>query len=100
MKQRKPTVDLVAVAWYKRDDFDRVRALSKGDCDLQPTFDEWLQHAEHMLTGVPEGVRVEKYTVKSDELAVWLAANNVESNSQTRAQYVHELASAKHSNKH
>ena len=100
MGKRKPTVDLVAFAWYRRDDFDRVRALAKGDCDLQPTCDEWLKHATEMLASVPAGVRVEKFTVTSDELAVWLAANNVESNAETRARYVFDLASAKHSDKH
>ncbi len=100
MGKRKPTVDLVAFAWYRRDDFDRVRALAKGDCDLQPTFDEWLAHAKEVLATIPAGVRVEKITVKSDELAVWLAANNVESNEQTRAQFVFDLASAKYADKH
>ncbi len=101
MISRKPPEQIVGVAWYERDDYDRVRALSKGDSELQPTFDEWLDNAsKELVRAAMGGLVIEKFTVKSDELAVWLAANNVDANVQTRAAYVHHLASAKYANKH
>lgn len=101
MIRRKPPEQLIAVAWYERDDYDAVRALAEGGGNLHATFDEWLDNAsKELLSLAMQGIVVEKFTVKADELAAFLAAGNVQSNEQTRAAFVHHLASAKYADKH
>lgn len=99
MPQAKP--DLVVVAWYSRENYDAVRALGKDGGGLQATFDQWREQAETQIASiVSRGIRVERIEIDPSQLTAWLRAENVECNEQTRAAFVHHLASAKYADKH
>ena len=40
---------MIAVAWYRRDQWERLRELAADPEKLEPTYDEWLEMAQRKL---------------------------------------------------
>jgi len=93
--------DLVAIAWYSEENFDRIRALVKDGGGLQPTYQEWLRQAQSFIASlIVQGITVERVEMDPDNFTAWLRSENVDSNEQTRARYAFDIASAKYGKNH
>jgi hypothetical protein len=93
--------DLIVIAWYTRENFDRIRTFAKGGGGMHATFDEWLKNAQEEIAGIiPLGIKVIRFEIDPEELRAWLRSRKVKSNEQTRALFVHETYSARISTKH
>jgi hypothetical protein len=88
------------LAWYRREDYDRMRALAPDGGGMEKTLDVWIKIAECMHKEIiTKGQRVKKFIVDPDAFAAFLKRENAESNPETRALYVWKLAEA-HYSKH
>lgn len=93
-------VELVAVADYRREDYDRLVALAPDSGGMEKTYDEWKKYAdEAVVTIAAAGKRMVRITVDPDEFAAWLRVNRLKSIPATRARYAAELAEKKYGTK-
>lgn len=98
---KKPEPDIVVVSRYSREDYPAVYALAKDGGHMEESYDDWLELTETACaTIIAQGKRLERVDIRSHEFAAWLKAKGFESTPETRAHYVHEVASAKFASKH
>jgi hypothetical protein len=91
---------LVAISWYSREDYPRVKAIEPDENDMEDTYDEWRAFADiATVEAAKAGRNIEWIEIKSEEFKAWLKATGKPNRPQTRAEYVHDLASAKYATK-
>ena len=92
MKKDNNQTELVtAVAWYRREQWQRLRDVSEDVDNLEETYDAWLETAERMLReGIPADVPVEKFDVDVEEVLAWCNVKGLPMNAASRAQFVSE----------
>lgn len=84
---------VVAFAWYRSGDYDRIRAFADDGGGMDPTFGQWQEQAKRKLAEIrARGMIVRKIVVDPDEFAAWLRERNVKADNQSRAQFVAEIA--------
>ena len=85
---------VLGFAWYRPDQWQRVREISADADDLHDNYLEWLQSAEERFQELrSSGLRVEKVEVHSEELLLWCNARGLEINGEARSLYVAERLS-------
>jgi hypothetical protein len=85
---------VVGFAWYRPDQWQRVREISADADDLHDSYLGWLQSAEERLKELrSSGLRVEKVDVHSEELILWCNERGLEINAEARSRYVAERLS-------
>ena len=85
---------VVGFAWYRPDQWQRVREISADEDDLHDSYLEWLQSAEERLQELrASGLRVEKVDVHSEALILWCNERGLEINGESRSRYVAERLS-------
>lgn len=85
---------VVGFAWYRPDQWQRVREISADEDDLHDSYIEWLQSAEERLQELrSSGFRVEKVDVHSEALILWCNERGLEINGKARSRYVAERLS-------
>jgi hypothetical protein len=63
---------VVQIAWYRREEWEKLRSLSADGDKLEKTYDEWLKLAEKTVGQLKgQGVTANKVDVAIDELAQW-----------------------------
>lgn len=62
---------MFCVAWYRRDQWQRLREVSADVDELEEEYDEWLQGAQRHIERLPRGLGVKKIDVDVDELVDW-----------------------------
>ena len=72
------TVDKVlGVAWYTREQYERLLELANDRDNLEDTFEEWQATAEKMMVQLSRpGVLPRKVHIDVDELVSWCKSNN------------------------
>ncbi len=77
------------VAWYRREQWDRLLEISTDSHELESTFFEWVKQANEGLKDLERaGLSVEKVDVDVEELLKWCHSNNRPVNSEARSKYV------------
>jgi len=90
MSQKRGGI-VTGVAWYRREQWDRLLAVSADRDMLEPTFDEWLSFAEDKVKALErQGVRLQKVDVDVDELISWCRAQNRKVDGPARTRFVIE----------
>ena len=85
---------VIGFAWYRPDQWQRVREISADEDDLHDSYIEWLQAAEESLQELrSSGLRVEKVDVDSEALILWCNEQGLEINGEARSRYVAEKLS-------
>lgn len=88
--------DHIAVAWYNRKTFDRIRQFEPDGGGLQDTFEDWLKDAQRVVLELAmRGIRIERINVDPDTLLAFCRAREIKSDSAARAAFVVEVASAR-----
>jgi hypothetical protein len=76
------------MAWYKAENFNRLRAMFEDGNKLHRTYKEWLVAAE---TGrnrfESQGVRVICVDIDPDQFPEWCKANRMKLNAEARNKY-------------
>ncbi len=77
------------IAWYKREQWDRLRQISADVDTLERTFDEWEKGASNLLRALERaGQRVSQVMVDVDELVAWCAARGRSVDGSARSEFV------------
>lgn len=65
----------VAVAWFRREDYQRIREVS--DDEMQPTFEDFETKMTQMIAGLEaRGIACEKMIIDPDQLAAFAKTIN------------------------
>lgn len=82
---------LVGVAWYRPEQWQRIRDISVDAIDMHDSYEEWLRSAEQNIKELSiSGLDLEKVDVGSEQLILWCNIRGLEVNGQARSQYVSE----------
>jgi hypothetical protein len=85
---------VVGFAWYRPEQWQRIREISADADDLHESYLEWLRSAEERLKEIRSmGLRAEKVDVHSEELIAWCNERGLEINGEARSSYVAEKLS-------
>lgn len=91
-----PRVAAVGVAWYRREDYDRLKAMFSDGIKLADTFDEWLATAQSLCDKlISEGHVVEKAYIDPEAFPQWCRANGKVLDSTGRMAYANECAAGR-----
>jgi hypothetical protein len=92
MKDFTPSV--VAIVWYRPEQWQRVRDIAADSDEFEDSYVEWLQLAEEKAKDLKgRGLRVEKVELDSEKLILWCNERGLENNAKARALYVAERLS-------
>jgi hypothetical protein len=96
-KMGNETQIVTGVAWYRPEQWERLREVSEDVDNLEETYDAWLQTAERLIRdGIPSDVRVEKIDVDVEEVLAWCNVQGLPMNASSRSRFVSERVRQKH----
>ena len=83
----------VGMAWYRPDDYDRLREILVDGAKLPASYDMWRISAEQVATTVSQsGVDVVRVTLEPDVFAAWCGARGLTTDGTARARFANEMA--------
>jgi len=83
----------VGIPWYRREEYDALRASFEDGDGLHDTFDEWIADAEKLECEVLDtGVRVLRVYLSLKLFRAWCAMRNLPLVASSRARYATEIA--------
>ena len=81
----------VVVAWYRPEQWDRLRAVAADPEKLLDTFAEWLNVAESTLQNLrAAGIQPYSVDVDVEELLLWCKQQGVPLDQAARSRYARE----------
>lgn len=96
-KTFKETQIVTGVAWYRPEQWERLREVSEDVENLDETYDAWLLTAERMIRdGIPADIVVEKIDIDVEEVLAWCNVLGLPMNTASRARFVSERVRQKH----
>lgn len=79
---------IVGMAWYKPENFDRLRAMFEDGQKLPRTYPEWLAQAESGRKVLESaGKRVIRVDIDPDQFPEWCRLNGHNLNARARIAY-------------
>ena len=80
---------VTGIAWYRRDQWSRLRELVSDADRLEESYEDWLAGAQKTLVQMRvAGVRAQRIDIDLDELARWCRAEGRALDSAARAAFV------------
>ncbi len=89
-KQPRDTGALaVGIAWFDREQWERLCQVVPDRAQLDDTFEEWEASARRALADLrAQGVKVKAVSLRVSEFVQWCDEQNLPTDSAARAQYV------------
>jgi hypothetical protein len=88
---------VTGVAWYRPEQWQRLREVAEDVDNLEESYEAWLQTAERLIReDIPSNLTVEKVDVEVEDLLAWCNARGLAVNAKTRSQYVSETLREKY----
>ncbi len=82
---------VTGIAWYRPEQWERLREVSDDVENLEETYEAWLQTAERMIhEGIPADLPIEKVDLDVEEVLAWCNFHGLPMNAQSRSRYVSE----------
>jgi hypothetical protein len=79
------------VAWYRKDQWDKLLSVSTDRDDLEKTFEEWEDAAERKLSQLKAaGQTMDKIEIDVDELVSWCEKKGLPIDQSARARFAAE----------
>jgi hypothetical protein len=79
---------VVGIAWYRPNQWQRIRDISTDADNFEDTYEEWLHLAEQRAGELAAtGLRAEKVDIDSEQLVYWCNERGIEINGQARSSY-------------
>jgi len=79
---------VTGIAWYRRDQWGRLRELAADPDRLEESYDDWLVGAQKTLVQMAvSGVRAQRVDVDVDALVRWCRLEGRPMDSAARAAY-------------
>ena len=86
-------VQIVGMAWFKPENFVRLRAMFEDGDKLHRTYDEWLRAAETGRKAQEvKGLRVVCVDIDPNDFPKWCKAKGMNLNANARMQYASLIA--------
>ena len=90
-KDRKAKM-VTGCAWYRAEQWDRLREISVDRDRLEQIYEEWVANAEESLRNMRKaGIYAEKIDVDVEELLAWCEARGREVDGEARAAYAADM---------
>jgi hypothetical protein len=81
----------VGVAWYRPEQWQRLREISVDRDELEDTHQEWVRDTEKAIRELNRnGIQCVKVTVEVEQLLSWCQSQNLPVNGEARSRYVAE----------
>lgn len=99
MKIKRNTKDsqlkqVLGVAWYRREQWNRLLEASADRDELEENYDDWLRTAEGTVKELKRmGTAVVKVDIDVNKLVAWCMVGNRTLDGTARAEYVSKLLS-------
>ena len=88
-KKNKPKRLVVGVAWYSREQWDRLLSVAADRADLEDTYDDWVRIAERGISKIRRtGLKPTKIPIDVEELIDWCREESRPVDGQARADFV------------
>lgn len=93
-KKRKRKTDetvksRIGVAWYRREQWDRLLQIASDRDELEDTYDEWVTMAERRLKELGQhGYMLRKVDIDVEELLSWCNSQNRPVDGAARTEFV------------
>lgn len=88
---------VTGIAWYRRDQWLRLREAAADADVLEDTYDEWLEIAQNTILDLAkEGIRAEPVDIDLDELIEWGRANDRPIDGKARAEFTSRKLQQRH----
>ena len=96
--QETPTVrTVIGCAWYRADQWERLREISADPDKLEETHEEWVTTAKRSLREMKKaGILAEKVDVDVEELLAWCREHGEDVDGGARASYAAEMLRQRH----
>jgi len=79
---------VTGIAWYRRDQWTRLRALASDPDKLEESYEDWLAGAQRTLVQMTlTGMRTQRVDVDVDTLVQWCQIEGRPLDSAARAAY-------------
>jgi hypothetical protein len=79
-------------AWYRAEQWERLREIAADRDELEASYDDWAAHAEESLRQMREaGIDAEKVVIDVEELLAWCQAQGCDVDGGARARYAAEV---------
>ncbi|MBI5592887.1 MAG: hypothetical protein HY881_20665 [Deltaproteobacteria bacterium] len=86
-------IETIGMAWYRAENFDRLRAMFEDGHKLHGTYKEWLLAAEKNRKVLEsQGVRVVCVDIDPDRFSEWCKTNGKKLNAAARIEYSTRMA--------
>jgi hypothetical protein len=92
--QTEPSM-VLAIAWYREQDWPRLKRQFPDADELHDSYAEWLASAQAAMRTIRRsGTRAEPFIVDLDDLFGWCAIRGRDPDANSRSEYVAEKLSA------
>jgi hypothetical protein len=82
---------VIGIAWYRPEQWERLRRISSDADELEETYEEWLRVVSQKSAElVIPGVSLRKVDVDVNELLIWCGMRNLPVDGTSRARFVAE----------
>ena len=79
----------LGVAWYRKEQWERLRSVSSDRDGLETAFEEWEESAKRKFNELRiAGNAVEKVDVDVEELVTWCKGRGMEIDGKARSHFV------------
>jgi hypothetical protein len=93
--QTKPSM-VLGFAWYREQDWPRVKRQFPDADELHDSYAEWLASAQAAMRTIRRsGTRAEPFVINLDDFLGWCAIRGREPDAKSRSEYVAEKLSAR-----
>ena len=90
------SIDVIGIAWYRTEDYERLKAMFKDGEKLPDTYEDWLAKAQITVLTLAKGpLLVEKSYIDPETFPQWCVEKGLEMDAGARTRYAAELARAK-----
>lgn len=101
MSSRFDGIAVVGIAWYRRGDWDELRALFTDSHTLPKTFDDWERIARATEQQVQQsGKTVVRAEIRPRHFADWCRRTGRQPDSRARMDWANERAIAEQAKRH
>ncbi len=82
----------IGIAWFRPDQWERLREVSADSVELEADHNDWLGHAEKTLFELhTQGMNVVRVDVDVEDLLHWCRTKQRPVNAESRSKYAAEL---------
>jgi hypothetical protein len=93
-------VEKTGIAWYRKEDYQRLLELFEDGQKLPATYEQWLQAANGLFERLKsQGVSVQRVYLYPNDFAAWCRSRGLNINADARMKYAAAFVAGKHLDK-